>query len=95
MEEHEFECGEGLAWFVDFMLTDASYSITRAWDNYSSNYDIFASADLKAMSKLCSEVYGPERTYTSFSTCSSPDSNTARSQRKGRCRIGLVGLILI
>lgn len=48
----ESEHCEGLPVLVDFVVADLPYTITLVEGKENSNHDIFASADMKAMSSL-------------------------------------------
>lgn len=56
VEEQEFELGGALQASVDVVLANLPYNIRRVWDDENSIQEIFLSADMKVMSKHCSEM---------------------------------------
>lgn len=59
VEEQKFYDGEVLAASENFMLTNPPYNSRSVRGNENSTEDILASVDMKAMSKLCSEMLRP------------------------------------
>lgn len=59
VKDQGMEHDEALSAYLDFVVADLQYKFRRIRLNRNSFYYLFAVADMKAMSKLCSEKIPP------------------------------------
>lgn len=59
IEEHELGVGEDLSITLDLVLADLRYYVRRDRSEYRTEYEVFGSSDMNAMTEVLRDIMKP------------------------------------